>query len=338
MQKGARKRSNLEAEVRIQKVVKGVVSCFFFGKTAEVVGLSYKKGMEHPNAPSYPLEAFESPRLDDELEYIEDVLGVERDGNKIFKLPVGYVHVYNPKEAINCSAMTLSKALTFFTFDGETARIELPKESIDVKPFMYPDVDLKVMGIEKEYAWKTAVVPWDWNEEVWTERLFQCLDQQLTGITVLPAFKWKPSTYRSEICTLFQNVMDLQVTPFKGMTDILLLGKKTVAMLRVVELGIDRAATCTVTVAGQVKKWPEKIGELLASMYMFATLNYLNNLCQTPDKLGWTTYGMFAIRHIGFIILKMTLDQTGCVVTLFREGTMLDLGEAVAYLATCIKE
>ena len=47
-----------------------------------------------------------------------------------------------------------------------------------------------------------------WNEELWAEQLFQCLEQQLTG---------KPSTYRAEISTIFKNVMDLQATPFNSL-------------------------------------------------------------------------------------------------------------------------
>ena len=84
------------------------------------------------------------------------------------------------------------------------ARVEERK----IVPFMYPDADLNKMGVKKEYAWKTAVVPWDWNEELWAEQLFQCLEQQLTG---------KSSTYRAEISTIFENVMDLQATPFNSL-------------------------------------------------------------------------------------------------------------------------
>ena len=69
--KRERERSNLEPEVRLQKVVKGAIPCLFFGKTAQVFQLTFRKEKEHPNAPSYPLEAFESPVLDYELECLE---------------------------------------------------------------------------------------------------------------------------------------------------------------------------------------------------------------------------------------------------------------------------
>ena len=101
----------------------------------------------------------------------------------------------------------------------------------------------------------------------------------------------------------------------------------------------SNGATCAVTVAGEVKKWPEKLGELLASMYWFATLNYLNNLCNMPttDTISWTTYGVFAIRTIGFMILRMKLDHTGCVATPIQEGKMSKLGSAMEYVGRMLK-
>ena len=69
----------------------------------------------------------------------------------------------------------------------------------------------------------------------------------------------------------------IHATPFHGMTDILLIGEKRLGLIRVqettgvcsVEVEVDKEATCPVTIAGEVKVWPEKMGELLASMYFF---------------------------------------------------------------------
>ena len=340
-QKRGRERNQLEPEVHLQKAVKGVITCLFFGKTAQVLQLTFRKGKEHPNTTSYPLEAFESPTLDDELECLEEILQISCDNNNIFRMPVGYVHVYT--DAINNSALTLTTAHNFFTFTGEVARVPLSEASnIDVNPFLRPDAVLQIRGVERESAVESAaVVPWDWNEVVWVERLFKCLEQQLTDITVVPAFQWKPINYRTDISTLFKHVKDLQATPFKGMTDILLIGQKNVAVVRVEELTVvcSVEATCTVTVAGEIKKWPEKLGELLASMYWFGTLNYLNNLRNMPttDTIGWTTYGVFAIRTLGFMILRMKLDHTGCGVTLIQEGAMPKLGSAMEYVVRVLK-
>ena len=41
-----------------------------------------------------------------------------------------------------------------------------------------------------------------------------------------------------------------------------------------IELGINKVATTPITVGRDLKMWPEKVGELLASMYMFGTLKH----------------------------------------------------------------
>ena len=46
-----------------------------------------------------------------------------------------------------------------------------------------------------------------------------------SGINVIPAFKWSSTGYRSELSTIFPNVMDFRVAPFHGMTDLLLIGE-----------------------------------------------------------------------------------------------------------------
>ena len=155
--------------------------------------------------------------------------------------------------------------------------VTLPLEcTIDIKPFVYAKDDLKRMGEDKtEYAWKTEeLVSWDWNE-VWSQRLFQCIQHEITGVNVVPAFLWKPNGFQAEISTIFSNVKCTRATPFHGMTDILLIGEKSLGLIRVqettvvcsVEVGVDKEATCPVTIAGEEKVWPEKMGELLASMY-----------------------------------------------------------------------
>ena len=87
------------------------------------------------------------------------------------------------------------------------------------------------------------------------------------------------------------------------MTDLLLMGPESVGVVRVsnerficaVEVGISKMTTTPVTVGNELKMWPEKLGELLASMYMFGTLNYLNNLHKPPESISWTAFGILAL-------------------------------------------
>ena len=343
--KRGQEKSGYDLELHLRKVVKGEIPCLFFGKCVKVFPLTFKQ-VGHPSASSYPLRIFENPNLDRELKFVQEDLGIPHEANTICRLPIGYVHVYS--KTVPCSALKLS-ASSFFTFDTSTPMMTLPREcTIDIKPFVYAKDDLERMGEDKgedksedktEYAWKTEeLVSWDWNEEVWSQRLFQCIQHGFTGVKVVPAFRWKPNGYQAEISTIFSNVKCIHATPFHGMTDILLVGEKSLGLIRVQECSVDKEATCPVTIAGEVRMWPEKMGELLASMYFFGTLNYVNNLLHMPaDHFSFATYGLLAIRSIGCIVIEMVLDHTGCHVRLVHEGGMLSLGEALEYVVAKLK-
>ena len=197
---------------------------------------------------------------------------------------------------------------------------------------------------EGKYTWVTSPsVPWDWGENVWTERLFHCLRDSLAGVQVVPAFKWGAKTYKSDISTLFPNIMGMAVAPFQGMTDLLLLGESSLALVRTgedcvccIEVGCRKDARHLLTIAGALRAWPEKVGELLSSMYYFATVNYLNKLRSLPSHVTWTTYGILVMRMAGCIVLEMVLDSDGCHVSLIYEGCTASLGPAVEYVAGLI--
>lgn len=63
----------------------------------------------------------------------------------------------------------------------------------------------------------------------------------LQDVRIFPAFRWKPSTYESQIGTIFTNVMNLRISPFYGMTDVLLVGK-SIAVIRAVSVRICKKA------------------------------------------------------------------------------------------------
>ena len=223
----------------------------------------------------------------------------------------------------------------------------LPQSSIDIRPFVYGGQDLLLCGASSsvEYSWVTEPrVAWDWGETVWAARLVQCLE--IAGVTkairVIPAYKWSPGGYITEINTLFPNVMSVRATPFHGMTDILLMGPESVGVVCisaerfVVCSGLSKQLTTPVTIGNKVKMWPEKVGELLASMYMFGTLNYLNHLSGIPECISWTTFGVLALHPIGCLVLRMEMKHSGCSVHLVHEGGVLTLDAAVEFVVRCI--
>ena len=307
------------------KEARVVLKCLFWGKSGQVLPLRWKEAGLHLGG-SYPLSCFDSPALVSELRDVRSALEVSHDGNSIYRLPNAYVHVY--KHTIACSSFTLSKAQAFFTFVDGGGLDLLPQSSIDIKPFLYGGQDLLLAGESssaEEYSWVTEPrVAWDWGEAVWAARLVQCLE--ISGVTdairVVPAYKWTPSGYISEINTLFPNVMSVKATPFHGMTDILLMGPKSVG---VVHASAERCL-CSV----------EKVGELLASMYMFGTLNYLNHLSGIPECISWTTFGVLVLRSIGCLVLRMEMELSGCSVHLVYEGGAIALGSAVEFVVKCI--
>ena len=88
-----------------------------------------------------------------------------------------------------------------------------------------------------------------------------------------------------------------------------------------IEIGIKKGTTYTIIVGDIRKVWPEKVGELLVSMYFFATCNYLNNLRNVPAAITWTTYGIFVVRGVACLVLSMVLDREGCNVYPLHEGS-----------------
>ena len=257
------------------------------------------------------------------LEEMHRTLGIAYGGNSIYQLPNSvYVHVY--KNTIACSSFKLSMALAFFSFD--VGLVELPDNSaIDIMPFVFCGEDLRICGASfgshtahyHHYQWVTEPkIAWDWGEDVWATRLVQCMEMSgtSTDVRIIPAFRWTSRGYTSQINTLFPHVMSVKATPFHGMTDILLMGPESVGVVRErlvvsIELGINKVATTPITVGRDLKMWPEKVGELLASMYMFGTLKHSNSI-------SWTTFGILAIHPTGFLILKMILNGDGCCVHL----------------------
>ena len=117
---------------------------------------------------------------------------------------------------------------------------------------------------------------------------------------VIEAFKWTPNGYLRDISTLFPHVMGVTSSTFHGMTDFLIMGSNPISVvclaqsiLRSIKVGdAGKYKTCEITIATAMKRWPEKVGELMASMYLFGTPKYLNQLTGTPQMLKFKTYGV----------------------------------------------
>ena len=151
-------------------------------------------------------------------------------------------------------------------------------------------------------------------------------------------FNWTSGNYIQKIATLFPNVKALRVSPFHGMTDIILqsrsLGLVPISEPSVccVEVGVIKTGTCSFSLGGTMKMWPLKFGELLASMHLYGTLNYANTLGDFTQP-HFTIYGILIVRAIGCIMVKMLVNEDGCNVSVLHEGGCLSIGPSLQYLA-----
>ena len=91
------------------------------------------------------------------------------------------------------------------------------------------------------------------------------------------------NNFEDKIGAIFPAVGSFKLSPFHGMTDILLhhrgIGAVAVCEPNIccIEVGTVKTPTCSITIGGVVRKWPQKLGEVLASMYLFGALNYVNS-------------------------------------------------------------
>ena len=227
------------------------------------------------------------------------------------------------------------------------------------------------VGIYKWEVDSRHCIPW--SDEVWVTRLFHSLKavkcDTLKGIQIVDAFTWRSSTWESSLLSVFTNIpRNFRVTLFHGMTDVLMIGGKGTAQL--LHRSIDPGATCTsVTVDsesvhgpglsfaleiglakavpfeiifaqnGKRLSLPEKAGELLASMYQFGCLNFINRRWfKAIDSVSWTAYGILALRGFGTTALEMTLDESGCqVIVLWQTCDFATLGQEIKMIANKIR-
>lgn len=227
--------------IPLPRTVFGTVSCLLFGKCSAVLSLKFK-GSDHPTGNMYKAQQFSCPALTEHLLNSVVALG----NSQICRLPNGlYVHIYDKNVVVSCSQLQLPTA---YEFDPPATNVKLKSTTtINVQPYTYSNADLMLMSGEsnikvtegmasqsqvEQYTWASDL-PWDWNENVWVEQLFGCLSEapSLSHLQVIPAFRWTPKTYLSNVATVFQNITTEPVCPFQGMTDILLVSPRTLALI-----------------------------------------------------------------------------------------------------------
>ena len=233
------------------------VKCLFFGRR----GLSLTVPLNYPSA-EFLCSNIDHEILSEELKEVSSTLDVGVEESKICRLPNGlYVHVYGRHQTLKCSSFTLEESCKFFFFNSAVPKDLPDSNKVDTKPFFYSNRDL--LKMDKDPALKKAVsettaqqkgkylwvvdksFPFSRNESVWTTRLFHCIkgSDAYKNLEVIPAFQWGPNGYEEDISSLFPRVRALRITPFHGMSDILIKSKR-IAVINVV----DSPAICCIEV------------------------------------------------------------------------------------------
>ena len=128
----------------------------------------------------------------------------------------------------------VEEACSFFDFHTNKKNMTCPFQS---RPFIYSNKDLMKMDTsnsefkaavsgqqvpEGKYAWVVnPLIPAAWSEVTWSERGSTFKDVELTQHTNEHA-----GDYKEKISNVFPSVQAPHVTPFNGMTDILLRSKQ----------------------------------------------------------------------------------------------------------------
>lgn len=175
-----------------------------------------------------------------------------------------------------------------------------------------------------------------WEERIWSKRLFWCLEEKhddlaKMGVTVLDLCDkgpmWNTFLPNKLRCPSFCTM----ATPFKGVTDILLLGKKKTVLilslplseenvehvsqrlesgLVVVEIGTIKPKLVDCKYNGE--HLPSKLGELLASMFLISTMSLLGD--DTTNLSEIKSYGWLIFRGTYGMAIELAINGDGCIV------------------------
>ena len=133
-------------------------------------------------------------------------------------------------------------------------------------------------------------------------------------ITISEGYRWTSTNYKEDLLSLFRNLTadHLHITPFMGFSDFALIGNKHVSIIQhvmgeaqetsttdsvfCIEVGIQSSPAIDVQLStGGHATVPKKLGELLANMYLYASLHHLNNSFTCLSAINWTTYGILLL-------------------------------------------
>ena len=168
-----------------------------------------------------------------------------------------------------------------------------------------------------------------WDKVVWVKRLYYCLSEKEEdlGVQIVNLSKDGPIWMQVLPTLLDTPHFSWKITPFKGVTDILVLGRKGLPSMVVTDMEVERttfsymsSGTIVVEVGLDKPKLidcvqcglllPRKLGELLSSMYLVGVINSLKHINTDCIKV----YGWLILRSTFSVAVELRITSSSCVV------------------------
>lgn len=209
-----------------------------------------------------------------------------------------YVHAANTQ--VKCSSVGIKEWDSIGIITHVPTDIPQHPTLLDLEPFFKDNLALastrkdddrlqaiysgKVQANDSgKYSWYVSQSVVDWKEGTWVTRLFHCLKEhdKDMGVEIVNISQRGPA-WEEWLWTIFFPTLATSCTIFKGVSDIVLLGKNgfvnvvtmedvytclvdLVSVVFVVEVGVDKRTSHLCDRSGL--RLPNKLGELISSTY-----------------------------------------------------------------------
>ena len=283
--------------------------------------------------------------LDTDIENVDNSLNISDQGRRNFVLiqkdPPLYVYTYQPEEQLSASSVSIGAWDKFAKICLVPTNVPKTACDVDFLPFFYDNEELLesrptddlLQGVVyrgalecKKYSYANGQVGILWDEKVWCRRLYHCLSEKEKdfGIHFVNLTKEGPDWMTTIPTLLHAPHFSWRITPFKGVTDILALGRNTLSIMvsdmeaeveaaslpgaLCLEIGVEKPKLIDCLHCGMLL--PRKLGELLSSMYLIGVIRSAHCDCTV------TVYGWLIFRSVFSIGVELHITDTLCTVNI----------------------
>ena len=284
--------------------------------------------------------------------------------------PLIYVHQFTKGELSANSSVCISAwdklARISHKFSTMLTSLPEPIKSMDFRPLLMDNVALRSSGLTtrefidafegntpalecKQYVYECTQYGHNWQERVWAERLLWILKEKQKELQI-EAYNLSDfgQHWENKLMTIIKtSKVAVNSTPFKGVTDIVVLGKASIITVLVREddpvmevdsntiiLELGLGAPVRVYCPNYQGALPRKLGELLSSMYLIGMARALSN---GKPLIKAKVYGWLMLRNqFSFgIELEVSVDKP-IVNILFISSDCSQVNRDFYHLYKCV--